>query len=401
MEVLGDRYELGRPIGTGGMAHVVEARDRLLERKVAVKRLAAFIADDPEVRRRFLREGRTAARFSHPSAVEIYDSGEDDEQPWIVMELVEGEDLAQRLDRTGALPEPDALAIADEVLAALAAAHATGIVHRDVKPDNVLLPGDGGVKLTDFGIARTVQETTGTLTATGTILGTAKYLSPEQVTGETATPASDVYAMGVVLFEMLAGVPPFDGDSPITVALAHSRRQVPDIRQVRDDLSPAVLDVLDRALAKDPADRFATAEQMRAALREARGLPPAAAATVPLETPPAAAAPQSPQRRRRLVLAGAGLVAALALAALSGVGPDDAEEAVADPPASQEGEASGGAGATREDDGADPAAASDGDGGAKAKDEDKTKDKDKDKDKNKNKNKGKGKAKGKGKGKGK
>ena len=270
MDVIADRYELGRTLGAGGMARVVEAYDRVLDRQVAVKLLRDDIAVDPSVRERFLGEARTAARVNHPNAVAVYDTGQDGRVPWIVMELIAGEDLAQRLARTGALEEAEAVAIADGVLAALDAAHRNGFVHRDVKPGNIMLLDDGGVKLADFGIAKGMQEMTAGLTQTGQIIGTAKYLSPEQVDGKPAQPASDVYALGCVLYEMLAGGPPYDGDTAIAIALAHTREPIPDLRIARPDVSPAVAAAVDRALAKDPDQRFDDAGQMRAALRGER-----------------------------------------------------------------------------------------------------------------------------------
>ena len=267
MDVIADRYELGQTLGAGGMARVVQAYDRVLDRQVAIKLLREDISVDPTVRERFLGEARTAARFNHPNAVTVFDTGQDGRQPWIVMELISGQDLAQRLGTSGRLDETDAVAIADAVLAALEAAHRDGMVHRDVKPGNIMLLDDGGVKLADFGIAKSIQDATAGLTATGQIIGTAKYLSPEQVEGHPATPASDVYALGCVLYEMLAGQPPFTGDSAITIALAHTRNRAPDIRRVRPDVSPTVAAAIDRALVKDPERRFADAGQMRAALR--------------------------------------------------------------------------------------------------------------------------------------
>ena len=267
MDVIADRYEIGQTLGAGGMARVVQAHDRLLDREVAIKLLREDIAVDPTVRERFLGEARTAARFNHPNAVTVFDTGQDGRQPWIVMELIAGQDLAQRLATSGRLEEADAVHIADSVLAALDAAHRDGMVHRDVKPGNIMLLDDGGVKLADFGIAKSIQDATANLTATGQIIGTAKYLSPEQVDGQQATPASDVYAVGCVLYEMLAGQPPFTGDTAIAIALAHTRDRVPDIRKARPDVSPAVAGAVDRALAKDPAQRFADAGEMRRALR--------------------------------------------------------------------------------------------------------------------------------------
>ena len=267
MDVIADRYEIGQTLGAGGMARVVQAHDRVLDRQVAIKLLREDIAVDPTVRERFLGEARTAARFNHPNAVTVYDTGQDGRQPWIVMELIAGQDLAQRLAASGPLDEGEAVHIADSVLAALDAAHRGGMVHRDVKPGNIMLLDDGGVKLADFGIAKSIQDATAGLTATGQIIGTAKYRSPEQVDGQPATPASDVYALGCVLYEMLAGEPPFTGDTAIAIALAHTRDRAPDIRKTRPGVSPAVAEAVDRALAKDPSQRFRDAGEMRRALR--------------------------------------------------------------------------------------------------------------------------------------
>ena len=315
MDVIADRYELGRTLGAGGMARVVEAHDRVLDRQVAVKLLRDDIATDPAVRERFLGEARTAARFNHPNAVTVFDTGQDGSQPWIVMELIAGEDLSERLARGGRLDEVESVGIADAVLAALGAAHADGFVHRDVKPGNIMLLDDGGVKLADFGIAKGLQEMTAGLTATGQIIGTAKYLSPEQVDGNPASPASDVYAMGCVLYEMLTGQPPYTGESPIGIALAHTRDPVPNVLKARPDVSPEVAAVVTRALAKDPAERYTDAGEMRRALRgedvggafaTTRVLAPPAAATQVLER-------SVPPRRRGTPW---GLIALAALALL-------------------------------------------------------------------------------------
>lgn len=327
MEVLSDRYELRRTLGAGGMARVVEAYDRLLDRHVAVKLMRDDLSTDPAVRERFLREARSAAKFAHPNAVAVYDTGQDGRQPWIVMELVSGGTLADRLAEEGALPPSEAVHVADAVLAALAAAHRNGLIHRDVKPANILLPEGGGVKLTDFGIAKGVQEVTAGLTATGQIIGTAKYLSPEQVSGRPATPASDVYALGVVLYEMLTGQPPFTGDSAIAVALAHQQQPVPPLSGV----DPGLAATVQRALAKDPAERYADAQAMRDALAGRREA--AAAATVPIgavaatavlddREPAAVRAPVGKGPRRSAapwLLAGLVLLALLAALALAGV----------------------------------------------------------------------------------
>ena len=280
MQVLADRYELGDPVGAGGMARVLEARDLLLERPVAVKLLREGLAGDDEVRERFLREARTAAQFNHPNAVAVFDSGDHNGDPWIVMELVQGEDLHQHIRRTGPLPERSAIRIADSVLAALEAAHRDGFVHRDVKPANIMLLDDGSVKLADFGIAKSIQDAATNITATGQILGTARYLSPEQVNGQPASAASDVYAMGIVLYEMLAGAAPFAGSDPIRVAVAHTVEPVPDVAAALPHVSPDIAGVIVRALAKDPADRYPDAGQMRHALLGDTRPQPVAAATL-------------------------------------------------------------------------------------------------------------------------
>jgi len=329
MTVIGDRYELGACVGAGGMARVYAATDRLLERPVAVKILRHDLGDDAEVRRRFLREARTAAQFTHPNAVQVFDSGQDGGQPWIVMELIEGVNLCATL-AAGPLPVDEALRIVDGVLAALHAAHRQGIVHRDVKPGNVLLQPDGTVKLADFGIAKSIEDAAGKLTSTGGIVGTPEYLSPEQVDGEPASPASDVYAAGVLLFELLTGRPPFKSDTAVTTALAHTTQPVPDVRAAAPGVPDHVAVAIERALAKDPYDRFADAGELRSALHGET------AATVPL--PPAAGGGRP--RPRWTVAAALSAFALAGLLLLTGSGGDNQRPtADVDPPA-QEAEAS-------------------------------------------------------------
>ena len=233
-EVLAGRYALGAELGRGGMARVVAARDLRLQRDVAVKLLlpGGVSSADPAARRRFVREARSAASFAHPHAVAVFDAGEDAGVLYLVMELVDGRSLdAVIAERRLAVAE--ATRIGDEVLQALAAAHRAGIVHRDVKPGNVLIRTDGVAKLADFGIAKPLDDLAADVTSTGQFVGTPTYLAPEQVRGERATPATDVYAVGVLLFEMLAGRPPFVADSPIAIALAHRDATVPDVRDLR------------------------------------------------------------------------------------------------------------------------------------------------------------------------
>jgi serine/threonine-protein kinase len=237
---------------------------------------------DPAARERFGHEARSAARFTHPDAVAMYDAGEADGALYIVMELVVGRSLAERLATEGPLPVGAAVAVAGHVLDALAAAHAAGIVHRDVKPANVLLGDDGTVKLADFGIAKRLDELGPELTGTGRFVGTPRYLAPEQVSGGPATPATDVYAVGVVLFEMLAGSPPFDGGTPLATALAHRDDAAPDVRSIRPEVPAALAAVVTTAMAKRPEDRYPTAAAMRAALAT-----PAAEPTERMPAPPA------------------------------------------------------------------------------------------------------------------
>ena len=317
--VLAGRYELGRLLGTGGTARVRAAHDLVLDRPVAVKVLADDLVD-PAARQRFVREARTSARFVHPHAVSVYDAGEADGSLYLVMELVAGRSLADRLRTEGPLPIPDALAVADRVLDALGAAHAAGIVHRDVKPGNVLLGDDGAVKLADFGIAKRLDELGPDLTQTGQLVGTPRYLAPEQVVGEQATPATDLYATGVVLYEMLAGAPPFDAGTPLATAIAHRDDPVPDVRAARPDVPAAVATALARAMAKRPEDRFPTAAAMRGALTDPPSGVPPPAPTRRMAVPPSSA------RRRPAWLAPALVAAASALlvgAALALAGGDD------------------------------------------------------------------------------
>ena len=215
---------------------------------------------------RFGREARSSAGFAHPNAVTAFDAGESDGFLYLVMELVDGSSLAELLADGAPLPIDQALHIEDSILAALGAAHAAGIVHRDVKPGNVLLGAHGRVKLADFGIARRLDDLTSDLTGVGQFIGTPKYLAPEQLAGEPATPASDLYAAGVVLYEMLAGEPPFDAAMPMELAWAHQNAPVPDVRVLRPDVPAPVVATIATAMAKHPGQRFATADAMRRSL---------------------------------------------------------------------------------------------------------------------------------------
>jgi hypothetical protein len=280
-QVLAGRYRLGASLGAGGMATVVAARDLRLERPVAVK-LVPVSGIDPAGRARFVREARSSAGFSHPNAVAVYDAGEADGYLYLVMELVDGPSLATRLAERGRLDVAEAVPIVNAVLAALGAAHAEGIVHRDVKPGNILL-GRGGAKLADFGIAKRLDDVAGDLTGTGQFVGTPKYLAPEQVMGRPATPASDLYAAGVVLYEMLAGRPPYEAATPLATAVAHRDEPIPDVRRLRPDVPDHVAEAVRQAMAKDPAARFESAAEMATALVRPEARPVAAVAGRPLE----------------------------------------------------------------------------------------------------------------------
>lgn len=248
---LGDRYRLLDLVAVGGMGSVWEAEDLRLQRRVAVKLPAGDVARAvPNLVERFAREASAAARLSHPNVATVFDHGHDGDTPFIVMELLEGETLADRL-RRGPLPVDEATAITDEVAAALDAAHAAGVIHRDVKPANVMLTS-GGVKVMDFGVA--TAEWAQTLTTTG-VLGTAAYLSPEQAAGDPAVPASDVYALGAVAYEMLSGRPPFVADSAVAVVAAHLHRDPEPLAEVAPHVPDHVATSIERALAKDPAAR--------------------------------------------------------------------------------------------------------------------------------------------------
>ena len=270
LRVLGGRYELGQTLGRGGMAEVRRARDVRLGRDVAVKQLRIDLASDPTFQERFRREAQAAAGLNHPNIVAVYDTGEEADPatgihvPYIVMELVEGRTLRDLL-RTGRQIQPEkALTFAQGVLEALSYSHRAGIVHRDIKPANVMLTPDGTVKVMDFGIARAVADTSATMTQTAAVIGTAQYLSPEQARGETVDARSDIYSAGCLLYELLTGRPPFQGDSPVSVAYQHVREAPVPPSHLDALVTPAMDAIVLKALAKDPADRYQTAAAMRA-----------------------------------------------------------------------------------------------------------------------------------------
>jgi eukaryotic-like serine/threonine-protein kinase len=277
--LIAGRYRLEAEIGRGGMSTVYRAFDTVLERPVAIKLMHREIAADADQLERFRREARAVAQLNHPHVVVVIDAGEEPARdgdpegpgtPYIVLEYIDGETLKDVIRREAPLDIPQALAYAIEVARALGAAHHCRIVHRDVKPHNILISAEGGAKITDFGIARSLTEEG--LTIAGRVLGTTDYVSPEQALGQTVTGQSDLYSLGIVLYEMLTGEVPFHGQSPVAVAMKHVREEIPDVQLKRPRLSAATAAVLDRAVAKDPARRYPDADSMVAELEEVLAL---------------------------------------------------------------------------------------------------------------------------------
>ena len=248
--VLSGRYRLESKLGSGGMSTVYLARDETLQRWVAVKVMHREMSDQPDQIERFRREARAVAQLSHPNVVAVIDAGEDGGYPYIVFEYVEGETLKQRIDRLGRLPIVEAAAYGIEVGRGLAAAHAHRLVHRDVKPQNVLIDPEGRAKVTDFGIARSLESDG--LTKTGRVLGTTDYVAPEQAMGQEVDARCDVYSLGVLLYEMLTGKVPFYADTLVGVAMKHVNEDMPDVQERRPEVSSALAAVVERATAKEP-----------------------------------------------------------------------------------------------------------------------------------------------------
>ena len=264
IETVGDRYRLGERLGHGGMGEVFAAYDLRLEREVALKLLRADLAEQDGMRERVVAEARLAARLSHPHVVGVLDTGEQDGRPFVVMERLSGRTLRDEL-ADGRMPPDRVRDVGLQVLRALAAAHELGIVHRDVKPANVLDAGVGTWKVADFGIARWVHADE-TLTGTGELLGSPSYLAPERIEGQQAEPASDLYAVGVLLYEALCGRKPFEGDDPFALATAIRDGAFEPPLSVLPDADPGIVAVIETAMRLDPADRYESAEQMEAAL---------------------------------------------------------------------------------------------------------------------------------------
>ena len=255
--LVGERYAIGETLGSGGMAIVYRAFDRELEREVALKVMAENRAADEELKERFLRESRIAARLSHPNVVNVYDCGEADGRPFMVMELVEGVTLADEIDRRGRFHVPEAVELVRQVCAGLEHAHEHGLIHRDIKPRNLILRPDGLVKIADFGIARAVDGTQ--LTAAGTVLGTAVYAAPEQASGERVTTAADIYSVGAVLYELISGEPPFTFENLPELVLKQRTGRIRSLRDLVDDIPSRIDELVVRCLSPEPGARPASA----------------------------------------------------------------------------------------------------------------------------------------------
>ena len=298
------------------MGTVVAAEDERLGRRVAIKLLKEELSADPKFVERFRREARAAAALSHPNIANVFDYGEDEGRYFIVMELVEGRDLARLMREDGPIEPDRALHFAEQIGRALGHAHAAGLIHRDIKPANVIVTNDDRAKVTDFGIARATGEST--LTATGTIMGTAQYISPEQAVGEPPGPPSDVYSLGIVLYEMVTGTVPFTGDSPVSLALRHVREEVPKPSDLDPSLPNEVDEVVQTATAKQPEDRYRDGNAFAAAI--GGGAPPPTAelsateaSAWPFEEPPR----WDPRKVGRVVVATFAILFLIALAALA------------------------------------------------------------------------------------
>jgi serine/threonine protein kinase len=320
---LNGRYRLEARIAAGGMSTVYRALDETLERQVAVKLMNREVASDSDQLERFRREARAVAQLSHPHIVGVIDAGEDGDpihpRPYIVFEYVEGETLKERIRRLGRLPITEAVAYAIEIARALGAAHAHHIVHRDVKPQNVLIDHDGSAKVTDFGIARTLEEEG--LTADGRVLGTTDYVSPEQALGQHVTGQSDLYSLGIVLYEMLTGEVPFQGENQVAVAMKHVRETIPDVQLRRPEVSAALAGVLETATAKRVDERYADDAELIAdledvlAIETARSGSATGEVTTVLRTLPSRTRRRIPLRVRQPVLVAVLAVALVAVIA--------------------------------------------------------------------------------------
>ena len=262
---IGHRYRIIRSLGEGGMANVYLAHDMVLDRDVSVKLLRLDLRDDPSTKRRFHREAMAATQLNDPHIVGIYDVGEDHGLQYMVMQYVKGTDLKAYIRKHYPIPLPQVIDIMEQVLSAVATAHAHGIIHRDLKPQNILIDENKNVKITDFGIAVAVSQDS--LTQTNTLMGSVHYLSPEQARGSIATKQSDIYSLGIILFELLTGKVPFEGETAVSIALKHFREEIPSVREQNKEIPQALENVIIKATAKEPAERYSSVNEMAADLK--------------------------------------------------------------------------------------------------------------------------------------
>ena len=262
---IGHRYRIIRSLGEGGMANVYLAHDMVLDRDVSVKLLRLDLRDDPSTKRRFHREAMAATQLNDPHIVGIYDVGEDHGLQYMVMQYVKGTDLKAYIRKHYPIPFPQVIDIMEQVLSAVATAHAHGIIHRDLKPQNILIDENKNVKITDFGIAVAVSQDS--LTQTNTLMGSVHYLSPEQARGSIATKQSDIYSLGIILFELLTGKVPFEGETAVSIALKHFREEIPSVREQNKEIPQALENVIIKATAKEPAERYSSVNEMAADLK--------------------------------------------------------------------------------------------------------------------------------------
>ena len=333
--VLAERYQLDRSLGNGGMGEVFEATDLTLHRNVAVKLLSPSLVQDEPARARFLREARALAQVNSPHVVAVYDAGEDDERPYLVMELVEGTTLERELERAGRLEPPRAVAIAKDIASGLASAHEQGIVHRDVKPSNVFLTPSDAAKVGDFGIAR-LERPDATLTLTGQTFGSPPYVAPEQATGGKVDARADLYSLGCVLFQMLVGRRPFSGDDAVSLVYQHVHTTPPRVDSLQPEVPVALGDLVAGLMAKDPDDRPDSAEEVQRALESVPTEPvTTATATVPVTATAVLPRRAQAERRRKpwwpLVAGIVGVVVLLALTAAAILARGDPTAAASSP----------------------------------------------------------------------
>ena len=264
---INDRYQIIKTLGVGGMANVYLAHDTILDRNVAVKVLRGDLATDEKFVRRFQREALSASSLSHPNIVEMYDVGEDDGQYYIVMEFVDGKTLKQVLKQRGHLSVTEVIDIMSQLTDGMAHAHDAYIIHRDIKPQNIMILSNGMIKITDFGVATALNSTQ--LTQTNSVMGTVHYLPPEQAQGKGSTIRSDIYSMGIMMYELLSGLVPYKGDNAVEIALKHLKEPLPSIRKVSSSIPQSIENVIIRATAKNPKNRYADAREMYEDLKTA------------------------------------------------------------------------------------------------------------------------------------